>query len=186
MSTTPTHLQAMADDLSRSEAFLTSDSPPVIALVPDTSVESSNMEGLNSELNQTPATTDHSSSRLLSIPAPSVRNHRSSLTLSDNADNASAVDPLSSEITSADITVARKYPIARVRRSLLINAPPADGSFVETSSGLAARELKRHWDQQVGVGKDVRSPYAITAFVNQHGKSMFRVGCVLLGYSRKE
>jgi hypothetical protein len=54
---------------------------------------------------------------------------------------------------------------------------PADGSFVETSSGSAARELKRRYDQFLGVGKDVRSPYAITAFVNQHGKQMYRVRC---------
>ncbi|KAI6037939.1 hypothetical protein EDC04DRAFT_2868519 [Pisolithus marmoratus] len=51
-----------------------------------------------------------------------------------------------------------------------------DGSFVETSSGHAARELKRRYDHYVGVGKDIRSPYAITAFVNQHGKQMYRVG----------
>lgn len=50
-----------------------------------------------------------------------------------------------------------------------------DGSFVETSSGPAARELKRHFDQLYGVGLSLRSPYAITAFVNQHGKQMFRV-----------
>jgi Gdp/GTP exchange factor required for growth at low temperatures len=52
----------------------------------------------------------------------------------------------------------------------------ADGSFVETSSGPAARELKRRYDQYYGVGKEIRSPYAITAFVNQHGKQMYRVG----------
>lgn len=52
----------------------------------------------------------------------------------------------------------------------------ADGSFVETSSGPAARELKRRYDQHFGVGKEIRSPYAITAFVNQHGKQMYRVG----------
>lgn len=52
----------------------------------------------------------------------------------------------------------------------------ADGTFVETSSGAAARELKRVYDQRYGVGKDVRSPYAITAFVNQHGKQMYRLG----------
>jgi len=49
---------------------------------------------------------------------------------------------------------------------------------VETSSGSAARELKRRYDQYLGVGIDVRSPYAITAFVNQHGKQMYRVGSV--------
>jgi Gdp/GTP exchange factor required for growth at low temperatures len=52
----------------------------------------------------------------------------------------------------------------------------ADGSFVETSSGPAARELKRRYDQYLGVGMEIRSPYAITAFVNQHGKQMYRVG----------
>ena len=53
----------------------------------------------------------------------------------------------------------------------------ADNSFVETSSGAAARELKRRYDQFLGVGKNnVRSPYVITAIVNQYGKQMYRVG----------
>ncbi|KAG0694311.1 hypothetical protein DFH29DRAFT_1034636 [Suillus ampliporus] len=43
------------------------------------------------------------------------------------------------------------------------------------TSGSAARELKRRHDQSLGVGKDVLSPYAITAFVNQRGKQMYRV-----------
>ncbi|KAG6902632.1 hypothetical protein C0995_013757 [Termitomyces sp. Mi166 len=64
----------------------------------------------------------------------------------------------SPELVNADISIA------------------PDRSFVETASGLAARELKKYWDQVLGVGKDVRSPCAITAFVNQHGKQMFRVG----------
>ncbi len=54
----------------------------------------------------------------------------------------------------------------------------ADGSFIESSSGSAARELKRRYDQLAGVGPSLRSPYAITAFVNQHGKSMYRLGYV--------
>ena len=58
-----------------------------------------------------------------------------------------------------------------------------DGSFVETSSGAAARELKKRYDERLGVGSSARgsyaiSPYAITAFVNQHGKQMYRVGLV--------
>ncbi|KAF8261243.1 hypothetical protein EI94DRAFT_1607660 [Lactarius quietus] len=52
----------------------------------------------------------------------------------------------------------------------------ADGSFVETSSGQAARELKKRYDRLLNVNKELRSPYAITAFVNQHGKPMYRVG----------
>ncbi|KAH9477116.1 Guanine nucleotide exchange factor LTE1 [Psilocybe cubensis] len=51
-----------------------------------------------------------------------------------------------------------------------------DGSFIETSSGPTAHILKRRYDQLAGVGPSVRSPYAITAFVNQHGKSMYRIG----------
>jgi len=53
-----------------------------------------------------------------------------------------------------------------------------DGSFVETSSGPVARELKRQFDNLLGVGPSRRSPYAITAFVSQHGRQMFRVGSV--------
>ena len=56
---------------------------------------------------------------------------------------------------------------------------------METSCGSAARELKRRYDHYLGVGVDrLLSPYAITAFVNQHGRQMYRVGLVskLLAY----
>ena len=55
----------------------------------------------------------------------------------------------------------------------------ADGSFVETTSGPAARELKRRYDQQTGLSEDMRSPYVVTAIINQHGKQVYRVGCVI-------
>ncbi|KZT68096.1 ras GEF [Daedalea quercina L-15889] len=51
-----------------------------------------------------------------------------------------------------------------------------DGSYLETSSGAAAHDLKKVYDKYLGVGKNVRSPFAITAFINQHGKQMYRVG----------
>lgn len=54
----------------------------------------------------------------------------------------------------------------------------ADQSFVETTSGLAARELKRRFDRLHGVGKDIRSPYIVSAMINQHGKQVYRVGYV--------
>ncbi|KAF9221832.1 ras GEF [Gyrodon lividus] len=96
---------------------------------------------------------------LLPIPAASLNRSQSSFAFSHaivTAENEwGALPP---EVATADISIA------------------PDGSFVETSSGPAARELKRRYDQYVGVGKDVRSPYAITAFVNQHGKQMYRVG----------
>lgn len=51
-----------------------------------------------------------------------------------------------------------------------------DGSFIETTSALAARELKKLYDHMSGVGKGktVRSPYAITA-MEHNGKKVFRV-----------
>ncbi|KIK95189.1 hypothetical protein PAXRUDRAFT_827250 [Paxillus rubicundulus Ve08.2h10] len=96
---------------------------------------------------------------LLPIPATSLNKSQSSLAFSHaivTDENKWATLP--QEVATADISIA------------------PDGSFVETSSGHAARELKRRYDQYVGVGKDIRSPYAITAFVNQHGKQMYRVG----------
>ncbi|KAJ7585243.1 hypothetical protein C8J56DRAFT_789163 [Mycena floridula] len=75
-----------------------------------------------------------------------------------NVDGSVIFDPLPSDLVPADISIAQ------------------DGTFVETSSGPAARELKRRYDQHFGVGKSVRSPYAITALINQHGKQMYRVG----------
>ncbi|KAH7928036.1 ras GEF [Leucogyrophana mollusca] len=99
---------------------------------------------------------------LLPIPTPSMNRSQPSVAFSHAilaADN-DLYDwgSLPPEIASADISIA------------------PDGSFVETSSGPAAIELKRRYDQYLGVGKDVRSPYAITSFVNQHGKQMHRVG----------
>ncbi|KAI0742836.1 hypothetical protein C8Q80DRAFT_1190902 [Daedaleopsis nitida] len=92
------------------------------------------------------------------LPRPAVSSTNSQLKFVPDAGEAPAFEPLPPEIGNADISIA------------------PDGSFVETSSGAAARELKRRYDQYLGVGKDVRSPYAITAFVNQHGKQMYRVG----------
>ncbi|KAG6844232.1 hypothetical protein H0H87_008645 [Tephrocybe sp. NHM501043] len=93
----------------------------------------------------------------LMLPVPSLLTNpsQSSFMLSEVIQDGDALLP---ELACAEISVA------------------PDKTFVETPSGPAARELKKHWDQQLGVGKDVRSPYAITAFVNQHGKQMFRVG----------
>ncbi|KIL57421.1 hypothetical protein M378DRAFT_16254 [Amanita muscaria Koide BX008] len=78
----------------------------------------------------------------------------SQLTLKDIVN----VEALTPDLVAVDVSIA------------------SDGSFVETASGPAAREIKRHFDHLYGVGLSVRSPYAITAFVNQHGKQTFRVG----------
>ncbi|KAG6879641.1 hypothetical protein C0992_000276 [Termitomyces sp. T32_za158] len=79
----------------------------------------------------------------------------------------------SSFVLQEQLVETRRLPLELVNADISI-AP--DRSFVETASGPTARELKKYWDQALGVGKDVRSPCAITAFVNQHGKQTFRVG----------
>ncbi|KAF5326424.1 hypothetical protein D9611_001047 [Ephemerocybe angulata] len=78
-----------------------------------------------------------------------------------------------SDVVNEDDQTIEPWPVELA--GVDINIAP-DGTFIETSSGPAARELKRRYDQRFGVSLSVRSPYAITAFVNQHGKQMFRVG----------
>ncbi|KAG8731024.1 hypothetical protein FRC10_002105 [Ceratobasidium sp. 414] len=70
-----------------------------------------------------------------------------------------AEDAIRAEIASADLSMA------------------LDGSFVETSSSHAARELKKRLDQLLGVGKNgVRSPYALTITQSPDGTRVYRVG----------
>lgn len=112
-----------------------------------------------------------SRTRLLPIPIasefslPEVHGERMEVSLED----------LSPEAATADITVggASSSNVYQFPYSMF----HADGGrFVEISSGAVGRELKRLYDQHLGVGKDVRSPFAITAFINQHGKQMYRIG----------
>ncbi|KAG9110667.1 hypothetical protein FRC07_008169, partial [Ceratobasidium sp. 392] len=72
---------------------------------------------------------------------------------------STAEDAIRAEIASADLSMA------------------VDGSFVETSSSHAARELKKRLDQLLGVGKNgVRSPYALTITQDSNGTRVYRVG----------
>ncbi|KAI0313469.1 hypothetical protein OF83DRAFT_1141131 [Amylostereum chailletii] len=102
----------------------------------------------------------NSSHLRLPIPTPSANHSQASFAFVDVTEEEAGGDfgDLPTEVAEADISIA------------------PDGSFVETSSGQAARELKKRYDRIMGVSKDVRSPYAITAFTNQHGRQMFRVG----------
>ncbi|KAL5520295.1 hypothetical protein ACEPAG_9508 [Sanghuangporus baumii] len=97
---------------------------------------------------------------LLPLPTPSSNASQTSFALSEVSVSGEdgSMDVLAPEILSADISIS------------------ADGRFVETTSGPAARELKRRYDQYLGVNKDMRSPYVITAIINQHGKQVYRVG----------
>ncbi|KAG1750327.1 uncharacterized protein EDB91DRAFT_1216985 [Suillus paluster] len=134
---------------------------PTTTMIATTTTDSlsamTNAISTTEEIPASPPTSDQAN-LLLPIPAPSLNNSQSSFTFSHSiVASDTEWGSLPPEVASADISIA------------------PDGSFVETSSGSAARELKRRYDQFLGVGKDVRSPYAITAFVNQHGKQMYRV-----------
>ncbi|KAF7307777.1 hypothetical protein MKEN_01137800 [Mycena kentingensis (nom. inval.)] len=98
----------------------------------------------------------------LPIPTPSINGSQASFTFSEVDQDGAPLEPLPPEIATADISIA------------------PDGSFVETSSGPAAQTLKKRYDTHYrmneGAGHNVPSPYTITAFVNQHGRPMFRVG----------
>ncbi|KAK7688509.1 hypothetical protein QCA50_008047 [Cerrena zonata] len=108
-----------------------------------------------------PETSTNNTPFLLPLPTPSVNRSQSSFSQYEShpEERVVSIQDLPADVLSADISIS------------------ADNSFVETSSGAAARELKRRYDQFLGVGKNnVRSPYVITAIVNQYGKQMYRVG----------
>ncbi|KAJ7080018.1 hypothetical protein B0H15DRAFT_891079 [Mycena belliarum] len=129
-------------------------SPPGLSISPQQSSNSS-----TSSLQSPASSSDsHGSRVLLPVPTLSSNGSQASFTFSDVDVDGSPLDPLPAEIGAADLSIA------------------PDGSFVETSSGPAARELKRRYDAHYGVGVSVRSPYAITALINQHGRQMYRVG----------
>ncbi|KAJ7270684.1 hypothetical protein B0H12DRAFT_1093382 [Mycena haematopus] len=129
-------------------------SPPGLSTSPDQSTS-----GLSSASSiQSPTSSDSHGSRVL-LPVPTLSNgSQASFIFSEVDVDGSLLDPLPPDIGAADLSIA------------------PDGSFVETSSGAAARELKRRYDHHYGVNLSVRSPYAITALINQHGKEVYRVG----------
>ncbi|KAF7297266.1 hypothetical protein MIND_00959800 [Mycena indigotica] len=130
-------------------------SPPGLSTTPDEPPYLSSSSSITSPASSVDS---HSSRVLLPIPTPSLNGSQASFTFSDVDLDGNPLEPLPPEIATADLSIA------------------PDGSFVETSSGPAARELKLRYDAHYGVGPNVRSPYTITAFVNQHGRSMYRVG----------
>ncbi|KAF8512938.1 hypothetical protein BU17DRAFT_53758 [Hysterangium stoloniferum] len=94
--------------------------------------------------------------------------------------NPSQTSFLLSEPGGSAVAVAGESegPFSDVAKADVWIAP--DGSFVQTSSALAARELKKSYDKILGVGPSVqgvvRSPYAITAMADGLGGTVFRVG----------
>lgn len=134
-----------------------------------------------------PSTPPESNHIQLVLPLPALPTNQSQIPVlhpePGQEERLVSLEDLPPDIASADISVARESPLFHLILTpfgliLCYALFEADGSFVETSSGAAAREIKRRYDKYLGVGKDVqtRSPYAITAFVNQHGRQMYRVG----------
>lgn len=82
--------------------------------------------------------------------------------------------PLPAESAGADIVIAGGFHSIHVYL-MMTNRFLADSSYVETSSAPCAIELKRRYDALYGVNVNVRSPYAITSFVGQHGQTRLRV-----------
>lgn len=128
----------------------------------------------------------------LPVPTPGHNLSRTSFTLSetnssfgrsesDSAEpNALSLPP---DVAGAQLSIAGMFYITFIHLLFSISflSCTADGTFVETTSAGAARELKRRYDQLLGVGKDgVRSPYTITSIVNQVGTRVFRVWYVIL------
>ncbi|KAJ7835986.1 hypothetical protein B0H13DRAFT_2678240 [Mycena leptocephala] len=132
-------------DQSRSEESYVLPEIPVSARL---DFEPSSPSGLSTSLDQ--STSGLSSASSVQSPASSSDSHGSRVLLPVSIlfKNGSLLDPLPPEIGAADLWIA------------------SDGSFVETSSGAAARELKRRYDAHYGVGISVRSPYAITSLIN--------------------
>ncbi|KAL0569616.1 Guanine nucleotide exchange factor lte1 [Marasmius crinis-equi] len=96
--------------------------------------------------------------RLLPVPGPSTDN---SFKWPENEEEGRAIAAgFPAELASADFSIA------------------PDATFVETSSGAAAMELKRRYDSHFGVNASVRSPYVIIAFVGQDEKRIFRIRSV--------
>ncbi|KAF8064023.1 hypothetical protein FPV67DRAFT_1671776 [Lyophyllum atratum] len=159
MTDIPLTLHDGDDDLSRPDTPLASKSPSQ-AITGDDMADPLIVVQPSDPESSAPLTPNDlpSASLMLPIPTNLTNKSQTSFILSDVMGDTTGADTVPPELADADITVA------------------ANGSFVETTSGPAARELKRYWDQQIGVGKSVRSPYAITALVNQYGKQMFRVG----------
>ncbi|KAF7326699.1 hypothetical protein MVEN_02607100 [Mycena venus] len=131
-------------------------SPPGLSTSPDLSTSA--LSSASSLQSPASSSDSHGSRVLLPIPTLSNNGSQASFTFSEVDVDGSLLDPLPPEIGAADLSIA------------------PDGSFVETSSGAAARELKRRYDQHYGVNLSVRSPYAITALINQHGREVYRVG----------
>lgn len=119
---------------------------------------------------------------LLPVPTSPHKNkplHRFSL--SDLLDGTGGRETLGPEIAVADINIASEFVWFFYRfQEADSHYQSDDGRFIESSSGTTIYELKRRYDQLAGVGSSVRTPYAITSYVSQHGKNMFRLGSVRL------
>ncbi|KAJ8072108.1 hypothetical protein PM082_015666 [Marasmius tenuissimus] len=116
---------------------------------------------------------DHELGRNAGIRDP----HTNAIRLPKRAPSASADDSRIKFIWPENEEAARSFTAGFPAEHALADFTIApDGSFVETSSGAAAVDLKRKYDSELGHNASVRTPFAITAFINQHGRRVFRIG----------
>ncbi|KAH7872412.1 uncharacterized protein C8R40DRAFT_1266840 [Lentinula edodes] len=94
-------------------------------------------------------------------------------TVSSAADSISFAFPDPTATMDGELSILSK-PLPQESEADVVIAP--DSTYVETSSAPWAMELKRRYDTLYGVNVIVRSPYAITAFVGQHGQKRYRIG----------
>ncbi|KAJ3851244.1 hypothetical protein EV368DRAFT_43574 [Lentinula lateritia] len=94
-------------------------------------------------------------------------------TVSSAADSISFAFPDPTAAMDGELSILSK-PLPQESEADVVIAP--DSTYVETSSAPWAMELKRRYDTLYGVNVTIRSPYAITAFVGQHGQKRYRIG----------
>ncbi|KAG8877458.1 hypothetical protein FRB97_003389 [Tulasnella sp. 331] len=108
---------------------------------------------------------------------PDTRNHdmrsSESVTTSDCSDPSVSYHSLTEELEKHESTNAEdiSHEIRSANWTIGEN-----GRYLETTSGHAARELKRMYDQRLRVGQDgIRSPFAIDVTQDELGRTMYRV-----------
>ncbi|KAF9555730.1 hypothetical protein CPC08DRAFT_765709 [Agrocybe pediades] len=142
-----------SDDLSRPSAVLDSSNVQIPTIETPTSVLAVDQPD-GPSLASTLVLPETSAQQPITPMATPLR----SFSLSDLLEEGATLESLGPHIASADISIA------------------LDGQSIDISDGQAAHEMKKLYDQLAGVGPKLISPYALTSFVSQHGKVLYRLG----------
>ncbi len=118
----------------------------------------------------------------LLFPLPASLAGKSGTPLAELVADIGSTSIVTPDTATVEMVVAGEWPDGSLSLNLFLNVllyyarPSVDGSFVDTSSGSAAWEFKKVLDQRYGVNVQIRSPYTVTGFINQHGQKRYRVG----------